>query len=425
MPRVCHFAALLLLAIGSTASARAVTSSAPVTFQSPHALIVVTIPNEPFRLPARAGTTGSRYAGDNYGVAQSAHQVARRLASAYSLREVASWPIRELGVHCVVFEIPDDRPVAALLAALGKDSRVVLAEPMNEFHTLTAQSAYNDPLFGLQSNLVSLGIPAAHARSQGSGVRVALIDTGVDGAHPDLRGRIARTHSFIGARSAGASAERHGTAMAGLIAAVANNNVGIVGIAPLAQVEVFEACWQLAPDSDEAACNTFTLAQALAAALESRAPLINLSIAGPADPLLSALVQSGLKRGVIFVGSAADVPESFPTNIEGVIAVGGSDRQYAGAVLSAPSVHVLTLRPAAQYDFESGTSVAAAEMTGICALLLASNARLTAGEIVTLLKNSRAPADASAHETSLDVSSALARLEAQRSATAHLASRAR
>jgi subtilisin family serine protease len=289
---------------------------------------------------------------------------------------------------------------------LAKDPRITLAQPLQQFHTLTnspAPGTYNDPLYGLQTNLVALGISAAHERSQGAGVRVALIDTGVDTRHPDLRDRIAGTRSFIAANAVSAGGYRHGTAMAGLIAAVANNRVGIVGIAPLARIEVFEACWQLKPDTDAAACNTFTLAQALAAALEARIPLVNLSIAGPADPLLAALVQNGLKRGVIFVGSAAEA-DAFPTNIDGVIGVGNSDGEHAGATLSAPATHVLTLRPEGQYDFESGTSVAAAEMTGMVALLLSSNSRLTSEGIVALLKGPG------------DVSTALARLEADKSA---------
>jgi len=124
--------------------------------------------------------------------------------------------------------------------------------------------------------------------------------------------------------------------MAGLIAAVANNHIGIVGIAPQAQLEVFEACWQLRPDSDAAVCNTFTLAQALAAALASGAPLINLSIAGPADPLLSALVQSGLKHGVTFVGAASGADEGFPTAIAGVLAASGNEQALPPGALGAP-----------------------------------------------------------------------------------------
>src|SRR5262249_50746121 len=149
--------------------------------------------------------------------------------------------------------------------------------------------------------------------------------------------------------------------------------LGIVGIAPLAHIEVFEACWQLKPNSDDAACNTFTLAQAIAAALEAHIPLINLSIAGPPDPLLSALVESGLKHGAIFVGSASGRPDTFPTNVRGVIGVRNSEDTAQGTsvtatrdgLLAAPATQVLTLRPNGQYDFVSGTSVAAAEITGV------------------------------------------------------------
>ena len=123
--------------------------------------------------------------------------------------------------------------------------------------------------------------------------------------------------------------------MAGIIAAVANNHVGIVGIAPLARLEVFEACWQLDPTSDAAACNTFTLAQALAGALAAGTPLVNLSLAGPADPLLSALVTSGMRRGVIFVAAAA--PRSgFPGSIPGVIRAAGDRRAVAGRDFRGP-----------------------------------------------------------------------------------------
>ena len=399
------------------ASALAAPPAAPPPAQPPR--IVVAFANEPHLTPGPAGTTGSHYGGDGYRVAQSAQQQARRVAAAYSLRQVASWPIKALSMHCVVYEITDGRPVPEVLAALSKDTRVVLAQPLQEFHTLSdppaAGTPYNDPLYDLQSNLLTLGIARAHERAQGAGVRVALIDTGVDARHPDLAGRIVRTHSYLATRAPGASSLRHGTAMAGLIAAVANNHIGIVGIAPQAQLEVFEACWQLRPDSDAAVCNTFTLAQALAAALASGAPLINLSIAGPADPLLSALVQSGLKHGVTFVGAANGADEGFPTAIAGVIAASGSEQALPPGALGAPAQHVLTLRPGAQYDFVSGTSVAAAELTGVIALLMsASSTRLATNTIVSLLSAAAAGAAAvAAAPPAVDVMAALARLDAR------------
>jgi subtilisin family serine protease len=376
-----------------------------------HAQIVVTFANQPLPQVVPAGSTGHSYAGGTYGLAQTAREEARRIASKYRLRQVNSWPIRQLAVHCVVYEIPDSRSVDEVLLALSRDTHITLAQPLQQFHTLTAappagtRSSYNDPLYGLQSNLVTLGISSAHARSQGAGVRIALIDTGVDLAHPDLRDRIATHRSFVTQTAPTAAWSRHGTAMAGLIAAVANNNVGIVGIAPQAEIAVFQACWQLRADADDATCTTFTLAQALAAALDAHVPLVNLSLAGPADPLLSALIASGLKQGVIFVGSTAAEPGTFPTNIPGVIGVTASENQQPGAALVAPAVHVLTLRPAAQYDFESGSSVAAAEVTGMAALLLGESRDLTASSIITLLR--RQPLQ---DGSNIDVNSALARL---------------
>ncbi len=121
------------------------------------------------------------------------------------MREVANWPIRALAIHCVVYEIPDDRTLASVLEALSKDSNVALAEPLSEFHTLSdtqpATAPYNDPLYDLQTNLPALGIAAAHERVAGAGVRIALIDTGVDIRHPDLHGRIAGMRSFVDAGS--------------------------------------------------------------------------------------------------------------------------------------------------------------------------------------------------------------------------------
>jgi len=418
---------LALLAGGQLAGAPALVlaqPAAPAAVPAPEARtpprIVVAFANPPRTGVAVAGSTGSRYdGGDGYRLGQSARQTARRVAAAYALREVASWPIRLLSMHCVVFEITDGRSAAEVLAALAKDSRVTLAQPLQEFHTLTGATppvaaptgtAYNDPLYDLQTNLATLAIARAHQRSQGANVRIALIDTAVDDRHPDLHGRIVRTHSFVSTRSS--ESLRHGTAMAGLIAAVANNRVGIVGIAPLAEVEVFEACWQVAPGNDAATCNTFTLARALAAALASGAPLVNLSLAGPADPLLAALVQVGLKRGITFVGAAAGPDAPFPTGIPGVITAAGSEQPLPPGALAAPAQHVLTLRPGGEYDFESGASVAAAEITAVIALLMsASPTHLDSGTIMGLLRSGSSGRSPAAN--AVDVNAALARLDAQ------------
>lgn len=409
-------------------AAGAVAARNPPADTADHHFVVVTFANNPLRPAARAGSTGRRYTSNSYGVGQLAHASAERIANTYALKEIIGWPIRELNVHCVVFEISDTRSVEDVLQSLSRDPAVTLAQPLQEFRTLTGDAmaqepqapatkgGYNDPLYGLQPNLDALGVPAAHEHARGDGVRVALIDTGVDTGHPDLAGRIVGTHSFVSPVSPVSHATsttsyyRHGTAMAGLIAAVANNKVGIVGVAPLSRIEVFEACWQLRANSDAAACNTFTLAQAISAAVESGARLVNLSIAGPADPLLTALVRAGLSRGVIFVGSATEDPDSFPTNIGGVIAADGGGPGHRSRTLAAPASHVLTLRPGGDYDFESGSSVAAAQITGVLALMLGADRGLTAASALKLLTHDGDKGDT----TPVDVSAALEKLAAEK-----------
>ena len=380
--------------------------------------IIVAFANHPHSAPGPAGTTGSHYTGSGYNVSQGAQGEAHRVASTYALHALASWPIQALALHCVIYEITDGREVGQVLAALSKDSGVVLAQPLQQFHTLTSAPAapappYNDPLYDLQTNLTALGIARAHARTQGQGLKVALIDTAVDTNHPDLRGRIVRSHSYLPDGTSAAGSLRHGTAMAGIIAAVANNHVGIVGIAPQAQIEVFAACWQQAPDADAASCNTFTLAQALAAAIASGSPLVNLSIAGPRDPLLTALVQHGLGKGVTFVGAFPGEEPGFPTAIDGVIAAGSTGQALPAGVLAAPGDHVMTLRPQGQYDFASGTSVSAAELTGVIALLMsAANTHLKPAQVVTLLTSAAPERAAAPAPTMVDVNAALTRLDA-------------
>jgi len=416
MRAIVHACLLSLAIFSASGFAASPAATASAQGEGTHARVVVTFANEPRQSPGPAGSTGRRYTGDGYLLAQSAHSQAKRVAAKYALREIANWPIRSLAIHCVVYEIPDDRSVATVLAALAKDSTVALAEPLSEFHTLSetkpaavpAAAPYNDPLYDLQTNLPALGIAAAHELSQGAGVRIALIDTGVDVRHPDLHGRISGMKSFVDAPAASPASYRHGTAMAGLIVAVANNHIGIVGIAPLAKLEVFEACWQLQPDSDEAVCNTFTLAKALAAALDSGIQLVNMSIAGPSDPLLSALIQAAMKRGVTFVGAAAEQPDAFPVDVQGVIAAQGLQHPVRADAFSVPANHILTLRPDGQYDFESGSSVAAAELTGVIALLMSTtDNRLSTGAIVSLLKEAAARDGVATAGSAINVDGAL------------------
>lgn len=320
----------------------------------------------------------------------------RALERDYGLREVSAWPIAPLRMHCAVLEIPDDADRDALLSRLSADSRIRLAQPLQTF--ATRSEGYNDPYVDLQQGFAQMDVADAHRFSRGSGVTVAVIDTGADLDHPDLRGAVVREANFVDADRQQFRRDRHGTEVAGVIAAVANNALGIVGVAPAARLFVFKACWQLQADADDARCNSFTLAQALVAALDARAQVINLSLAGPADPLLNQLIDEGLRRGVIFVGAAADAGGGLMRR-SGVIQVDSlEDGRPAADAVGAPGHDILTLLPGARYDFASGRSLAAAQVSGTVALLLAVQPRLSSERIVQLL---RTPVDACAAVTQL------------------------
>ena len=353
--------------------------------------VVAAVDNNDSAPAGRVASTPRGYDGLTlYGPTSRARRLLRGLENDYSLREVAAWPIGPLHVHCAVLELPEHADRSTVLAALSRDQRVRLAQALQSF--TTQSQVYDDPYVGMQRGFQTLDALDAHALSRGEGVRVAIVDTGVDTQHPDLRGVVVQTGNFVDSDAEQFRRDRHGTELAGIIAAVANNHEGIVGIAPSARILAFKACWQVHAGDDAARCNSFTLARALTAALEAHADVVNLSLAGPADPLLRDLIREGLRRGVIFVGAAPSGAGGDAAQLmdqSGVIEVAGEGAQGGvGTPLHAPGREILTLLPGGHYDFASGTSLATAHVTGAVALLLARQPRLSASTAYRLLRES-------------------------------------
>jgi hypothetical protein len=363
----------------------------------PDRYIVAGVDNDESSDAGRAGSSPRGYDGlAAYGPTPHAQRLLRGLEREYGMREITAWPIAPLHMHCAVLEIPAGADRAAVLAALTQDSRVRIAQPLQTFATQT--SVYDDPYVGLQRGFQKIDVPNAHTWSRGEGVRIAIIDTGADDLHPDLRGAIVEVGNFVDSDVGQFRRDRHGTELAGIIAAVANNGEGIVGVAPGARLSIFKACWQLRDDADPARCNSYTLARALTAAMDSRVQVVNLSLAGPADPLLGQLIQEGLRRGILFIGAAPPEtgrPEVPLLQVDGMIEVAGDGILGGpGAPLRAPGSEILTLLPGGHYDFASGTSVATAHVTGIVALLLAKNSKLTGAAAYRLLRETTVHVDA-------------------------------
>jgi subtilisin family serine protease len=345
---------------------------------SPTRQIVVTFRDAQSSLKADAGASPRAYAvTPGYDGSLQSSAFARRLAAQYQLRPVAGWRIATLDVYCAVFEVARDITVDSTLARMRADARLESVEPMRQYTTSLAERAYNDPYFSLQRGIARIRVPEAQQIATGRGISVALIDTGVDTTHPDLASRVFETRNFVDSDDAAFRRDRHGTAIAGIIAATTNNGIGIVGVAPEVRLLAYKACWSEA-SADAAVCNTLTLAAALEAAIERRARIINLSLVGPPDPLLAKLIGVASRRGAVVVGASSTRPhEGFPASVAGVVAVADTDADSHQGVLSdvaqlvgAPGQDALTLLPGARYDYVSGASASTAMVSGVAALML-------------------------------------------------------
>ena len=394
-------AAIAFVLAGAATAAQPPVLTPPEVRTAPAQFIVVAVANTVASRPAAVGGTAHGYGSStNYRVSASATAAIRDIATQYSLTRVSEWPIDELQMHCVLFRIPPGTTREAIIEKLKTDKRILIVQPLNEFESATdpvttptpvaPAGGFDDPYAGLQTNVRALDVAEAHNFSRGAGIRVAIIDTGVDTKHPDLVGRTQLTRNYIDTDEVAFRGDRHGTQVAGLIAASANNGVGIVGVAPDVRLMVYKACWQ-ASATTGGRCNSFTIAQAIADALAAKAQVINLSLVGPSDPLLEALITRAIDSGVIVVGAVSDDPRfGFAGKLPRVLPVAEAETSAdkGDEVLRAPARDIVTLVPNGHYDFASGSSLATAQVSGVVALLLARNQKLGINRLRELLADS-------------------------------------
>jgi len=403
-------AAAMLAGCASSTGSRP-DQSAEATEQTTSRQILVTV-----RQPATlaAGLTGApnqRYLQRRYGPSPTVDRVLTQLAHEHDLRRVEGWPIQSLDVYCEVLSVPEGRDVAEVIAALNRDSRVDRAQRMNLFTTQTTK--YDDPYLELQSAATEMEVEQAHELATGRGVSIAIIDSGIDGNHPDLRGRVRLTRNLVTEHPAARGGEIHGTAIAGVIASAVNNREGIIGVAPDVSIAALRACWAISEDGPAAQCSSFSLARALELALGLQPNLINLSLSGPDDPLLSRLLDRVIERGIVVVTAYPATSESsyaFPSSHPRVLTAHSSKVRVnsdSPFTLAAPATEVLTTTPGAGYAFLSGNSLAAAHTTGVIALLMERQPDIDAERIAAILT---ATTTYSAGTASINACRAVARL---------------
>jgi len=277
----------------------------------------------------------------------------------------------------------DPRAVAARLA---RTRGVRWAEPN---WTLRAQAAPNDPLFGSLYGVARVGAPAAWA-AQGlgafpatGGVPVGIVDTGIDAGHEDLAGKVAAcAGSSEGTVTEGdcADGNGHGTHVAGTIGALANNGVGVAGVAFSSPLIVCRALG--GPDgsgttADVAACIRWAHAQG--------AKVISMSLGGPASRTLAEACRAAYARGsragsllVAAAGNDGDGRLEFPAALDQVVSVAATgpddavapfSNENADVEVAAPGVDILSTKLGGGYVRLSGTSMATPHASAAAALL--------------------------------------------------------
>ena len=317
------------------------------------------------------------------------------LARTYGLRRVADWPLSSLSIRCFVFEAQDAARRDATIAALSRERFVESAQRMSTYFTTSSvKTESHDPYLNLQHGFAEMDVGDAQRWATGKSVKVAVIDTGLDTQHPELKQRVTGIRNFVDRDTRAFNSDIHGTAIAGVIGAASGNGIGLVGVAPDADLLGFKACWQQAAQDRNARCSTFTLAKAVNFAIDQNVDIINLSLGGPPDPLLTRLVNKAIERNIIVIGAVSpDYPGGFPAGVPGVIAVanGRSPEVDSKQMVNAPGNQVLSTKPQREYDFYSGSSLSAAHITGLAALIRQRKPHLAGNLVKELIVTTAEP----------------------------------
>jgi type VII secretion-associated serine protease mycosin len=245
-----------------------------------------------------------------------------------------------------------------------------------------------DPVRDAEWHLAFLNVPEAHKYSQGDGVIVGVVDTGVDASHPDLTGNVLTGRDFTGVPGDGLQdIDGHGTGMAGLIAAHGR----VLGIAPKAKIlPIRDGVSNLGGSSP---------GPALEWAIDNGARVLSLAFGQKDSPQTKRAIERAVANDIVVVAAVGNEPRvtgmDYPAAYPGVVGAAGVDRNgnHAAisvvspfAVLAAPAVDILStdIRTAGHTGYANGvgTSAATAIIAGAAALVRAKYPNLSAAEVI-------------------------------------------
>lgn len=313
----------------------------------------------------------------------------------YGLESVADWPISSLGVYCLIVKaLEPSEQLDDFKQTVSNDIRIKWVQTYNKFYGLMAeenmpiQRNFSDPYYPLQSAFKQLQLDRLPQHLDGDGMSVAIIDSGVDLSHRDFKGARIQYSNYVSSSDkeiqSDPIAESHGTAIASILIAQSDNDVGIVGVIPAVKLFALRGCWQ--QEARTTSCDTLSLARSLDAVVRLKPDILNLSLTGPEDQLLEAIIDKIIMNGTYIV-AAFDERRSFQRRfpklrtgvnyarrIPDITNNMNKNRtqqvqQMQQNYWQLPGDQIITAQPKDNYEFLSGNSLSAAYLTSIAILL--------------------------------------------------------
>ncbi|AMW98052.1 hypothetical protein ATY39_00650 [Rummeliibacillus stabekisii] len=296
-------------------------------------------------------------------------------------------------LHYAVVKVKDKKNLYKVIQKYQKLQKVQSISPSVNYQTM----GNADPKAAEQYHLSMLNIAKAQQLAGKNKVTVAIIDTGIDTKHPDLKGLFLPGYNALDPMHQPAT-DNHGTHVAGIIAANKNNGIGGYGINPnvkILPIDVFER-W---------GASDYSIAEGILHAVKKGAKVINMSLGGPMpSPLIEEAINKANEKGVVVVASAGNSGDdwvNYPAGYEGVISVGAVDSRKKLADYSSYGTSVDLVAPGDEiystfYEAEkkssfqkmSGTSMASPMVAGAAALLLSKYPKLTPSQVEYILEQS-------------------------------------
>jgi hypothetical protein len=315
----------------------------------------------------------------------------------HRLTRLESFRVRLTGHTLHRLRIPDGRTVPDVIRTLSQDARIVAAEPNFLFTlqddtrslsaTAQAETVSSEQEDSPQYVVTKLRLDEVHRLVTGQRVVVAMIDTGVDASHPYLAGSVTDAFNALGGED---GADEHGTAMAGAIV----EHGELTGVAPGARLLSVRAFARSASKN----ATLDAIIKGLDWAVEHGARVVNMSFAGPRATFLEPPIAAAYRRNVVLVAAAGnDGPRAAPAypgalaEVIAVTATDSDDRVFDHAnrgryiAVAAPGVDVVAPILNAAVKPVTGTSIAAAHVSGLAALLIERNPSLRPEDIRRIL----------------------------------------